>query len=122
MHLGKNVLCIPSFATGRAFELAHQNFFQPAPEDGMVIGNKNPDHLPYFGKGGMGLRNPYFHRCTRSQSAGNCEFASEQPSSLSHTKDPKRAAGRWLFFTNPSAVIVNLQVRWPSSASSRTFT
>src|SRR6266446_967336 len=57
----------------------------------------------------MRLRNPDSDGCTRSKSAGKCEFASEQPSSLSHTKDPKRAACRKLFFSNPSAVIVNFQ-------------
>src|SRR5690348_1506042 len=49
LYLGKNLLCITSFATGRAFELAHENLFQPPPHDGMVIGDKDPDHLSSFG-------------------------------------------------------------------------
>src|SRR6476660_8899052 len=57
----------------------------------------------------MGPRNPDSHGCARSASAGDGEFASEQPSPLSHTENPKRAAGRKLCFANPSAVIVNFQ-------------
>src|SRR5258708_35806793 len=57
----------------------------------------------------MGPRNPDSRGGSRSESACNCELASKQSSPLSHTQDSKRAAGRKLFFANPSAVVVNFQ-------------
>src|SRR5690349_16595183 len=57
----------------------------------------------------MGPRNPDSHGCARSASAGNCELASEQPSSLSHAQYPKRATCRKLFLANATAIILNFQ-------------